>query len=101
MANLLTDIETALAGQAPTAIVVAGWADARNQFPQGDRGKQLNWNAVKARLNFVYNPNLKSEAPPVYIWTATHVIFVGTAEGRTWVGKLPLSPADMTPTELP
>lgn len=61
----------------------------------------LTWEEARPFLDYAYDDGYGgADCAPVWAWTATRVIFIGTYDGSTWVQDIPRSPTEGNPSHI-
>jgi len=98
VSNFLHDIEEALGDEAVESIVIGGtyWLNQEDDerfIPEDKRGVLLSWEEARPLLDYAYDDGYGGEdCHPIYLWTATRVLFIGCYDGSTWVTWVPRHP---------
>lgn len=102
--SFAADIE-AVAGDEPIEAVVVGSIEdgfSSYYFPKGKPPVGiLTWEMARPFLDYSYSPGYGgAECAPVWVWTPTRVLFVGTYDGATWVDAVPRNPTEGDPNHV-
>jgi hypothetical protein len=102
VANFLKDIEEHLAGESVEAVVVDPldrWSSHRQARDAGITfGVPVPWEQAKGWFDYEYDDGYGgSDCHPVYIWTATRVLFVVEYDGATSMASVPRCPTVCEP----
>lgn len=89
------DIEKAANGEPIEAVT---YRPTRNSWDKVDPIGPVPWDEAREALDFAYDTGFGgSDCYPVWVWTASRVLFVGVYDGATWIEAVPRNPEPAWP----
>lgn len=107
--SFAADIEHAAKGEPIGAVVIGGgdtWDEKgydEQYFPKGvpPLNVPLGWDEARPYLDYEYDPGYGgADCAPVWVYTPTRVLFVGTYDGATWIASVPRQPDKGEPDHI-
>jgi len=105
MANFLKDIMEALGTEEVEAVCIGTHYTQGQTRTEPKFRKKYNrlvpWEEAQKILDYKYDSGYGGEdCHPLYLWTASRVLFVACYDGATWIESVPRHPEDCEPAYM-